>query len=137
MKIKTALLVAAFAAVALGTAYSSERELYYKCTNIGGVQEYTIEVNLNTRKAAFFDNDSWSVLGLDSVQHVEADEALPPQMVYNFQGPDAYGKRMLIRFKYSHLSGGVLPNALTPTGKWMEAADGCKAVKAGALESGI
>jgi hypothetical protein len=133
MKIKGLLFTAAVAAVAFSAAHAASKPLYYRCVNVGGVEEYTLEVNLNTGKAAFFDNDSWSVLPQTSVGQLES---LPPQTLYRFEGPDAYKKPMRISFNQTRLSGGVTENAGTPKQNRLDV-KGCQAVKAADLYSGI
>jgi|GEM_PF-6944964 len=130
MKTKALLFALVVAAFAMGTANSSEKGLYYRCTNVGNVTEYTLEVNLNTGKAAFFDNDSWSVLPR------KGDAVVPPQYVHLFSGSDAYKSRMTIWFNQATLSGDVYENVGTPEQRRMKA-KACKAVKAGDLYSGI
>ncbi len=106
----------------------------YRCTHVGGVEEYTIEVNLNSHKAAFFDNDSWSVIGLKSTSQLET---LPPQLLYVFQGRDAYDGVIKIEFNASRMSASVTEGVGSSRESRMAAEGGCTAIAAEDLGSEI
>jgi hypothetical protein len=74
--------------LALALVLASQTALgadFFRCNGVGGVPEWTLEVNLVSKRAAFFDNDSWSVA--DHVFTVSL-ESNPPQTLHYFEGAD-------------------------------------------------
>lgn len=58
----------------------------YRCDNVAGVSEWTIEIDLSGKpKAEFFDNDTWAPAKLVSMRSIET---YPSQRVYVFESID-------------------------------------------------
>ncbi len=57
----------------------------YSCGMVNGTDEWVIYIDINKKKAGFFDNDKTVVVKLKSVGTLES---LPPQTVYIFEGID-------------------------------------------------
>ncbi|HBA59327.1 MAG TPA: hypothetical protein DCZ92_00610 [Elusimicrobia bacterium] len=104
--------------------------LYYRCSEVSGIEEYDIEINMKNKTASFFDNNELHTLPLKDTQYLET---MPAQRLYVFKGPDADGVKMEIRFNATRLSGSVTVNIGTPKEETWQAKGGCKAVAAGAL----
>lgn len=76
------IIVGIFALTSLSTFAST-----YRC-QVQGFEDYAVEVNLNSEKAAFFDNNSWSVVMLSK----------PSISMPVFSGKDDYGDKLTIKF---------------------------------------
>lgn len=59
----------------------------YRC-QVQGYEDYAVEINLNSNKAAFFDNNDWSVVKLSK----------PSVTMPVFSGVDNYGDKLTITF---------------------------------------
>lgn len=64
------------------SAYSSQ---LYECNGFSGVDEYSVAINTQNGKAAFFDNDNVSDMLLTETLSLESN---PPQTQMKFQGND-------------------------------------------------
>lgn len=103
----------------------------FACSNVGGTAEWTINVDLDKKKAGFFDNDTWVVVKLVESKLLES---LPPQWQHTFEGKD--GKDSLrIVFNETRLNASVtfLPKA-PKRPSTLVAKDGCKADESVDLE---
>ncbi len=68
-------------------AYAKKAEpKFYSCDGVGGVEEYVVGINLEQKKASFFDNDSYTYMKLVRTYSLESN---PPQLVMEFLGDDA------------------------------------------------
>lgn len=74
------------------TAFSAPAKHFYKCSGLGGVDEYRVGINLNSKKAVFFDNDANSYMKLTKS---EAFYIGKPQTKMTFEGKDANGSGTL------------------------------------------
>ncbi len=116
IKLITLVTLVATAAMAAPTKFS--------CSNVGGTAEWTVYVDLEQKKAGFFDNDNTAVVPL---VNVESLESRPPQMVYTFEGKDTGGgtnEVLQISFNYTKRKAYVTFNP-KPGAKTLEALDGC------------
>lgn len=59
----------------------------FGCFNVGGTEEWTVDIDLQTGKAAFFDNDSWSYMKLTDRKM----DSSTGHYIYFFEGKDASG----------------------------------------------
>lgn len=111
----------------LTSALSAFGSKYYSCGNVGGQAENVVEINLETEKAAFFNNDSWSILDLS---------AMSAPHLYIFRGQDFYFWPMKIDFDEKNLEASVIE---TENGHKvrMIAEDGCRDICKEDLQSGI
>lgn len=107
------------------SAFAADR--YYSCGRVAGIEEYVVEINLETEKAAFFNNDIWTVVPMHSMS--------APHL-YTFMGPGLYLWPLKIDFDKQELFISVIE---TENGHKvrMVAEDGCKAIKEEDLRSGI
>lgn len=104
--------------------------LYFRCSDVAGIEEYDLEINMKSKTADFFDNNELHTLPLKETQYLET---MPAQWLYVFKGPDADGVKMEIRFNATKLSGSVKVNIGTPNEETWNAEGGCKAVAADGL----
>ena len=68
------------------SAFSAHAKPFYECSGLADVEENRVGINLNSKKAGFFDNDSTSYLRLTDTKILES---YPPQTQMIFQGKDA------------------------------------------------
>lgn len=125
------VFLSVFALLATQSAFAANDA--YKCFNVGGVDEWTLEFNMTSKKAAFFDNDSWSIVPLTRSMVLES---IPPQSMYVFSGKDAYGSPVEIWFNVTRLKATVVENPNTSNSKRYQS-EGCQAVPASKLYSKI
>ncbi len=86
-------------ALALSFATLPATASTYRCS-VETIQDYAVEVNLLSSKAALFDNNEWSVITL-------ADSAMgTSEALYEFSGRDADGSPLRIVFDSSEFGGG-------------------------------
>lgn len=104
---------------------------FYRCDNVGGTEEYVLEFNLESKKSAFFDNDSWTVMGLRSIESLET---FPPQSVYNFQRNSRELNPPSSRFNLTRMTASFSTNK--PRTRPL-ATESCKEVTKADLMSGI
>lgn len=117
---KIIFLAAAFAVTSY--VYAAENN-YYTCSNVGGIAEWTISIDLEKKKAAFFDNDIWTTVELAKINQLES---IPTQMQYIFEGKDDHGQGQLrITFNQTTLQGFVTFGIGTTQIVTHSAEDGC------------
>lgn len=120
-----------FVLLALLAGFSANAGDFYRCENVGGVEEYALEFNLTSKKSAFFDNDNWTVMGLRSVESLES---MPPQTVYNFQRKTRELNSPSARFNITRMTASFSTNQ--PRTRPL-ATESCKEVSKDDLMSGI
>lgn len=109
------------------SALSAFGSKYYACGRVGGEPEDVVEINLETEKAAFFVNESWSILDLSIM--------CEPQL-YVFRGPDRFSWPMKIDFDEKNLRASVIQTENRHK-VYMVAEDGCRAISKEDLVSKI
>jgi hypothetical protein len=97
----------------------------FVCGNVGGTEEWRLMINLDTKRAGFFDNDSTVVVPFKKVSFFESR---PPKTVYEFEGKDtAGGGRINISFEANQRTAQITLNLGTRKQKTLKALDGCRA----------
>lgn len=85
-------------AIATNASAMTSHPTKFSCSGLGGVDEYTVYVDLNKKLAGFFDNDNTTVIPQKDLLILESN---PPQYVYTFLGQDtgsAQGDKLKIVF---------------------------------------
>jgi hypothetical protein len=82
---KLSMILAAFLCLVSVSASAAPAKSFYECGGIGGTDEWRVGINLKTKKAAFFDNDTTSYMKLKQTRVLES---LPPQTQMTFVGKD-------------------------------------------------
>jgi hypothetical protein len=103
----------------------------YKCS-VENFDDASVEVNLKSSKAAFFDNNEWSILGL-------ADSPMgAPAALYEFSGQDADGNPLSVAFDSSEIGGAGSKITFVVEGDILETKSlKCSYVAPSELSSGI
>lgn len=99
----------------------------FVCSSVGGVDEWTIYIDLNKKIAGFFDNDNTSVVPLKQMLVLES---FPPQYTYTFEGKDSGGgseEVLRVYFNKTMLEGSVTFDALGRNPSTKDAEGGCVA----------
>lgn len=97
----------------------------YQCSKVGGIEEWTIYIDLKNKLAGFFDNDTTVVVPLVKTGQLEI---LDPITFYYFEGEDTNSEnnsRLGISFNLDALSAAVVlesQHGKTP----LQALDKCK-----------
>lgn len=103
---------------------TSLRPAKYSCSNVAGVEEWTIYVDLNKSLAGFFDNDNTAVIRLKNSRFIET----VPQFEYYFEGKDTGGgarERLRITFNLTKMSASVTFNPGTKKATTKKALNRC------------
>ena len=107
-------------------ANTSIKPAQYICSNVSGVEEWTIYIDFNKKLAGFFDNDNTAVVPLKDMKLLES---VPPQRLYIFEGKDSGGgsdEVLRISFNETKMTGSVTTDAGGRKPNRMEAEGGCK-----------
>lgn len=90
----------------------------FRCSNVGGIEEWVIKVDLKSRKASFFDNDANVVANLVGIEGLESTSS---PVIYRFEGNDSNssnGDRLRIIFAMDpYLTGIPTASVTTELGK--------------------
>ena len=114
---RSLFVLSALFGLTLSQVSMAGKDRYFSCSNVGGVDEHTIYVDLVKNKAGFFDNDSTAVVPM--VGKIEIDIALN-QVIYIFEGVDTSSdgsERLRINFNRATLSGSVTLGIKKPGGE--------------------
>lgn len=128
---KTLLIALTFATLSTSFAFAKSTNTY-KCAVLNAEDEYSVEINLDSEKAAFFDNDNWSIVELQSINFLDTE---PAQTEYTFSGKDKYNTQLIIIFNLGKPTLNAISYVVEggTQNKDLE----CKKVKAKVLNSGI
>jgi hypothetical protein len=97
----------------------------FSCDNVGGTDEWTIYVDLEAKKAGFFDNDSTALVPFKTVKFLESR---PPQTLYIFEGADSQGgasDTIRIAFNQTKKSASITFNLGQQNERTLKSENGC------------
>lgn len=80
------IIAIALISLTSGPAFSAPAKHFYECEGLAGVDEYRVGINLTSKRAGFFDNDSVSYMKLTAT---EITAGRKPQTVMTFEGKEA------------------------------------------------
>ena len=97
----------------------------YECTNVGGVEEWTIYIDLKKKVAGFFDNDTTEVVPYKEMRFIET---LPGQTEYVFERTARGHVRTRIVFNITRMTGYVVSHPGAGDEETYTAENGCRSV---------
>ncbi|MGE0173220.1 MAG: hypothetical protein AB7T49_10555 [Oligoflexales bacterium] len=107
-------------------AAAKESAQNFICENVGGVEEWTIYVDLDKETAAFFDNDTMVEVPLTEVTLIDSPTR---QETFTFEGADTGvgpGHLLQIRFNKTSLQGSVVFSLGENDEEVLSALNGCR-----------
>jgi hypothetical protein len=96
----------------------------FSCSNVAGIEEWTIYIDLDQKKAGFFDNDSTVVVPFTQMRLLES---IPPQRQYTFEGADSNGSDQIrIVFNKTRMQASIILSLGQDDERQEESLDGCE-----------
>lgn len=116
----SAVLVATLLFVGVANAGGPQK---FSCPNVGGVEEWTIYVDLGKKLAGYFDGDATVVVPLISYG---VTRSFPAVTTYTFEGKDTVvGGKLRINFRKEPLESTVIVGIGTSKQRTLKALQGC------------